>query len=116
MGITLHGFAVSDRFRTLAMMLCGMLMAMTPPALWFAWSTQLFLLVLLTGILAGVFYCLLARLEEPLNIDYPAQAHPTLSDDALAELTDAGPWIHHHSSGNRAAFKQRMDRLRNLLK
>lgn len=116
MGVTIGYSDILQRFNGVLQTLCGFVMAMTPPALWFAWTNQLFLLVLATGLFAGLGYCLLARFEEPMDTDYSADDHPTLNDDALAELTKTGPWIHHHSSGGRSVFQRRMDRFRKFLK
>ncbi len=55
---------MGKRLIDIAMILCGLVLAVTPPALWFAWSVNLFVGFLVMGAAAGTGYCLLARYRE----------------------------------------------------
>ncbi len=88
----------ADRLITLGLTLIGIVIVVTPLALWVAWTETIFLVVLVTGATAAALYGVLARFERP-----PAQIEPSdsvrpviLPKNFLLELQRLHPFIHHH--------------------
>ena len=52
---------------TAGLLLLGLVLMVTPLALWVAWTDAIFLMVLATGAMAGVLYCVLVRFERPAD-------------------------------------------------
>ncbi len=96
----------------------GLLLALTPPALWVAWTETGFIIVLATGATAGVLYWLLAGFQDPLLGDRGQARDPgsrqSLSDEFLAELSSLGPWTYHNRRMGDAAFRRKMESLLRL--
>ncbi len=88
----------ADSLITLGLTLIGIVMVLTPLALWVAWTETIFLVVLVTSATAAALYGVLARFEKP-----PAQGEPSdyvrpanLPDKFILELQRLHPFIHHH--------------------
>jgi hypothetical protein len=103
--------------RRFAATLFGLVVAVTPLALWVAWSDVMLLGVLLAGAAAAVLCGLLADDEDsdPARPRESGPAAPEAGERFLGELTDLGPWIHHNRLRPDARFAARMDRLRQAL-
>ena len=56
---------VGDGLISFAIVVLGLILMATPLALWVAWSKTVLLVVLATGIAAGVLICVLVRFERP---------------------------------------------------
>ena len=101
------------------LILLGLVLMMTPLAMWVAWTETIFLGVLATGATALVLYGVLDRFERPAN---PAQIETSdyvramnLTDEVIAELQDLHPFIHHHRPTGGSKFHTAMNRLKKHL-
>ena len=96
----------------------GLTLALTPLALWVAWTTTGFVIVLAAGAMAGVLYWLLAAYDDPLLGDRGQARDPgtrqVLSAEFLTELSRLGPWTYHHRRMGDAAFRRKMESLLRL--
>jgi len=101
------------------LILLGLVLMMTPLAMWVAWTETIFLGVLATGATALVLYGVLDRFERPAN---PTQSESSdyvramnLTDEVIAELQDLHPFIHHHRPTGGSKFHTAMNRLKKHL-
>ena len=96
----------------------GLILALTPPALWVAWTETGFVIVLAAGATAGVLYWLLAGFRDPLLEDRGQARAPretqSLTDEFLAQLSSLGPWTYHNRRLGDAAFRRKMESLLRL--
>ncbi len=100
----------------------GLYLALTPLALWVAWSKQA-LLQIAGGAVAAAAVFLLCRWaagdDGPADDARPKQTSriepPHVSDAFLAELSNMGPWIYHNRLTAEPGFARKMARLRELL-
>ncbi len=96
----------------------GLIMALTPPALWVARTETGFVIVLAAGATSGVLYWLLAGFQDPLLEDRRPARDPgtrqALSVEFLTELSRLGPWTYHHRRMGDAAFRRKMESLLRL--
>ena len=109
----------ADNLTNLGLLLLGLVLTATPLALWVAWTETLFLVVLATGAIAGVLYCLLLQFEKPAG---PAQRQAidhvrlgSVPDRNIEELQRLHPFIHHHRASGGPRFRAAMYRLKRLL-
>jgi len=93
--------------------LFGIVLALTPLALWVAWSIPVMLLVIASGIVATI--ALLLCLPSTHTERSSPTGRPTLSDEFLSELSSMGPFIYHHQPTGGHWFRMKMERLRKLL-
>jgi hypothetical protein len=108
-----------DSLITRGLILLGLVLMVTPLALWVAWTETIFLAVLATGATALVLYGVLDRFERPAN---PAQSETSdyvravnLPDKITAELQNLHPFIHHHRPSGGPKFRTAMNRLKKHL-
>jgi hypothetical protein len=109
----------ADSLITLGLILLGLVLMVTPLALWVAWTDTILFVVLAAGVSAGALYCVLVHFEKPAH---PGQGEPaghvrakTLPDKIIAELQELHPFIHHHRSSGGPKFQIAMDHLRKRL-
>ena len=109
----------ADSLITLGLMLLGLVLMVTPLALWVAWTETILIVVLATGATAGVLYCVLVRFERPAN---PAQSEPSdyvrvenLPDKIIEDLQRLHPFIHHHRPSGGSKFHAAMYHLKRHL-
>jgi hypothetical protein len=109
----------ADSLITLGLILLGLVLMVTPLALWVAWTDTILFVVLATGVTAGVLYCVLVHFEKPAH---PGQGG--LSDDVRAkilpekiivELQKLHPFIHHHRPSGGPKFQTAMYHLKKRL-
>ncbi len=84
---------------TIGMIVLGLILAITPLALWVAWTVPLFVMVVAVGGTAGVLICGLARTQVlvPPQSGLPDLKRKDIGFDKLVTaLTNAHPMIHHH--------------------
>ena len=116
MPVATNGLA--EALRTLGMGAFGLTLALTPLALWVAWTETGFVIVLAAGATAGLLYWLLAGFRDPLLEDRGQARAPgtrqALSDEFLAELSRLGPWTYHNRRLGDAAFRRKMESLLRL--
>ena len=110
---------ITDSLITLGLRLLGLVMMVTPLALWVAWTGTIFLAVLATFATAAVLYGVLFRFERPAN---PAQSEPSddvraviLPDKIIVELQKLHPFIHHHRPSGGSKFHTAMHHLKKHL-
>ncbi len=110
---------LADGLLTRGLIFLGLVLMMTPLALWVAWTETIFLAVLATGATALVLYGVLDRFERPVN---PAQSETSddvravnLPDEIIEELQDLHPFIHHHRPSGGPKFHTAMSRLKKHL-
>ncbi|MCG8689707.1 MAG: hypothetical protein MI806_00715, partial [Minwuiales bacterium] len=100
----------------------GLYLALTPLALWVAWSKQA-LLQIAGGTVAAAVLFLLCRWAagdnapaDKAEAKRPSRIEPPhVSDAFLAELSNMGPWIYHNRLTAEPRFARKMARLRELL-
>ena len=105
---------LADRILTPILVVLGFVLMVTPLALWAAWSETVLLIVLVTGALSAVLYCLLARFESP---DSPEQSpaavrREPLPDDLLDDLQSLHPFVYHNRLTREGRARRVMRRLR----
>ena len=92
----------------------------TPLALWVAWTETVLFIVLATGAMACVLYCLLVWYEERADLAPrgPTTHGPaeTVPDAFVAELHGLFPLTYHHRRLGDPRFQRKMDRLNRLLR
>jgi len=109
----------ADGLITRGLIFLGLVLMVTPLALWVAWTETIFLAVLATGATALVLYGVLDRFERPAN---PARRETSdhlravnLPDELIVELQDLHPFIHHHRPSGGPKFHTAMSRLKKHL-
>ena len=109
----------TDSLITHGLILLGLVLMVTPLALWVAWTETIFLGVLATGATALVLYGVLDRFERPAN---PAQSETSdfvraeiLPDEMILDLQNLHPFIHHHRPFGGPKFHTAMNRLKKHL-
>ncbi len=109
----------TDSLISRGLMLLGLLLEVTPLALWVAWTETIFIVVLVTGATAAALYGVLARFERPAN---PAQSEPSdnvragiLPDRIIVDLQSLHPFIHHHRPSGGPKFHTAMYHLKKHL-
>ncbi len=109
----------ADSLITRGLILLGLVLMMTPLALWVAWTETIFLGVLVTGATALVLYGVLDRFERPAHSAHSETSdyvRPViLPDKIIEELQDLHPFIHHHRPSGGSKFHTAMYRLKNQL-
>ncbi len=108
-----------DSLITRGLILLGLVLMVTPLALWVAWTETIFLAVLATGATALVLYGVLDRFERPVN---PARRETSddlravkMPNELIVELQDLHPFIHHHRPSGSPKFRTAMNRLKKHL-
>ena len=113
MPISTHGLL--EPLRWIALTALGLILAATPLALWVAWSQPVFVLILVTGGLAGVFFYLLyvdhSEPDERGRTDHREKIH-RLDERVLSELSDMGPFVYHNRLSGDSRFVAGMRRLK----
>jgi hypothetical protein len=110
---------LADSLITHGHILLGLVLMVTPLALWVAWTETIFLGVLVTGATALVLYGVLDRFERPAN---PAQSETSdhvraviLPDKIIGDLQKLHPFIHHHRPSGGSKFHTAMNHLKKHL-
>ena len=111
-------FPASGQLRSVAMTLCGLVLAITAPALWFAWTIELFAGFMVAGIAAGAIYCWLSGFEENIDLKrakYTLDDHPEIDDEALEAILSLAPFTCHNSSHPSSAYNRKIKRVKAVL-
>ena len=110
---------LADGLITPGLMLLGLVLMVTPLALWVAWTGTILIVVLAAGATAGVIYCVLVRFEKPAD---PARSEPSdyvrvknLPEKIIDELQRLHPFVHHHRPSGGSKFRAAMYRLKKEL-
>ena len=104
----------AERLITPVLVVLGLILMVTPLALWAAWSETVLLIVLAAGAAAALLYCLLARLEAPAPPAKNAAAlrPEPLPEDLLDELQSLHPFVYHNRLTREGRARRVMRRLR----
>ena len=109
----------ADSLITRGLILLGLVLMMTPLALWVAWTETIFLGVLATGATALVLYGVLDRFERPAN---PTQSESSdhvrariLPVKSIVELQNLHPFIHYRRQSGGPKFQIAMYHLKKHL-
>ena len=89
----------------------GVVLAVTPAALWFAWSASLVIAVMAVALAAAALLVLLTEEHER-----PAQEPAKLPEEFIDEVHRLFPLTYHHSAAGPARFRQAMNRMQELLR
>jgi hypothetical protein len=110
---------LAEALRNLGTVAFGVILMLTPLALWVAWTKTVFVVVLMLGAVAGALCCVLAAdpgsvLEDRRERSRP-ESTPTLPDEFVAGLHELFPLTYHHRRIGDPFFQRKMDRLKKLL-
>ena len=110
---------LAEALRNVGMIVFGIILALTPLALWVAWTETVFMIVLSVGAIAGVLCCVLADgpdavLEDRRELSRPRSTEPS-PDEFVAGLHGLFPLIYHHRRIGDPFFQRKLDRLKKLL-
>ena len=111
--------SVADRLSAIGMTGLGLILAVTPVALWVAWTETLFLAILAVALLSAALLVLLAHFTQPeaghpRTRDGGEEAAVVLPDDFVSEVHRIFPLTYHHSLAGRARFRRAMEKLLRL--
>jgi hypothetical protein len=111
---------VIDLFRSITMTMFGIILSLIPPALWFAWTETMLLVVVAIGVVSAGALVALAD-SEPEDRENPQAAASVakrriLADRSIVEIHRIFPLTYHHSLVDKTRFRQAMDKVRQLLK
>jgi hypothetical protein len=109
-----------DTLRSAAATILGATLAVVPLALWVAWTETILLAVVAIGAASAVLLVVLAERDAAIadgsRSEHHADARPTITDEAVAEIHRVFPLTYHHSLKPRARFLRAMERLARRMK
>jgi hypothetical protein len=103
----------------MAMTVLGIVLSLVPPALWFAWSETVLLVVAAIGMVSAAMLIVVADLtgsDENRRPPDDLAGRRSLSEHAVAEIHRISPLTYHHSLIEKARFRRAMDKVRQLIK
>jgi hypothetical protein len=107
------------RVRFLSVSALGMIVLISPLALWVSWTEWMFVAVIVAGLTAAALYCLWDRSPCPGRSEPPGRrATRTVSavDDALlAELSNLNPMVYHNRLSVESRLQATLDRIKQAL-
>ncbi len=110
---------LGEGLREFALGALGIILVLSLPAIWVAWTGQMLVVVLAIAATAGVFYCALYGYHQSLSSDHPNLPVPKrtqiLTDRFVAEVHSLFPLIYHNRRPGDPVFQRKMDRLKSLL-
>ncbi|HJU72315.1 MAG TPA: hypothetical protein VJ717_01105 [Gemmatimonadaceae bacterium] len=92
----------------------GIVLALVPVALWVAWTTRVWVIVVAVGVVAAALLVALGYWG-PQADECASDAKPELPDEAIAAIQEVFPLTYHHSFRQTARFRRAMDALRRVL-
>lgn len=110
---------VAEVSRSITMTILGIILSLVPPALWFAWTETILLVVIAVGVVSAAALVVLADLG-PRGVEdgHGAASVATrrdLADRSVAEIHQIFPLTYHHSFVEKTRFRQTMQKVRQLL-
>ncbi|MCG8354140.1 MAG: hypothetical protein MI920_01080 [Kiloniellales bacterium] len=110
---------LTDGLVAAGLLVLGLVLMVTPLALWVAWSPMVLVIILATSVVAGALYCLLVRFERPVA---PTSREPAdrgrredLPEQIVDELQSFHPFIYHNRLSRERKFDGAMRRLKRYL-
>jgi hypothetical protein len=108
--------AYSNRVADVLMMILGLIMLVTPLALWVAWSNTVFFVTLLVGLGSTWGYWAIYRAADAVihpprsGGEFPRQ----VSEEAMRVLHAGWPWYCHHTTDGTSNFRSTMNKFADL--
>jgi hypothetical protein len=99
---------LAQRLSSIATTLLGVILAVTPVALWVAWSAGLVLAVMAVALVAAGLLVLLAESSPPQR---PDGGKVVLPPHFIEEVHELFPLTYHHSARGPSRFRRAMERL-----
>jgi hypothetical protein len=97
----------------------GIVLAVTPVALWIAWTATLVVCVMLVAIVSAALFVLLTELLHQRTQNQSGRegtgSGATLPDEFIEEVHRLFPLTYHHSRLETSRFRQAMKRLSRLI-
>ena len=93
--------------RTVATTILGVILAVTPVALWISWTASLLFGVMAVALVSAVLLVLLTESSPQAGND----GRVTLPERFIEEVHELFPLTYHHSMRGRARFRSTMKRL-----
>ena len=111
------GTALADRLTAAATTLLGAILAITPVALWIAWSATVLFIVVAVAIASAGLFVLLSELAQRDAGQSPAdEGRVVLSDEFIVEVHKLFPLTYHHSLLETARFRRAMEKLSHMIR
>ena len=108
---------MADRLSAVGTTLLGVILAVTPVALWIAWSATVLFIVVAVAIASAGLLVLLAELAQRTARQSPAaDDRLVLPDEFIAEVHELFPLTYHHSRLETARFRRAMEKLARIIK
>ena len=105
---------LAERLTGVATTLLGVILALTPAALWIAWTASLAIAVLATALAAAGLLVLLTEESPPSRNGQDGRV--ALPEGFIDEVHAVFPLTYHHSSAGPSRFRLAMKRAQELLK
>src|SRR5262245_60580920 len=99
---------VAQQLSRVATTVLGVLLALTPAALWIAWSASLVIAVMAVALMAAALLVLLTEASPPRAHD---EGRTELPPHFMDEMHRLFPLTYHHSARGPLRFRRAMDRL-----
>ena len=110
----------AERLRTAVMTCSGIVVALTPPAMWMAGSPNVLGLIIGTGFTAAMIFCLLAFYDDNHTEERSEPVEREMTqvtfDEFIKTMHRLYPLTFHHGRRNDSVFAREMARLKRLLK
>ncbi len=106
---------LADRLYEIAVVVLGMILAISPLALWVAWSETVFIVVLGVGAVAMGLLLALITLGDENDVDRRGRGRPIASPELIAEMHRLMPFTYHHRSLGDPRIRRKMAKLRALM-
>lgn len=104
---------VGDVLREIVLAALGIILVLSLPAIWVAWTGTMLIGIVVTGVLSGVIYCLLHAFHDknrdPRPDPFYSTWKPILNDQFIAEVQSLYPMIYHHRSIDDPGFQRKME-------
>ncbi len=108
---------LADRLYQIALVVLGMILALSPLALWVAWSETVFVVVLGVGAVAmGLLFALISLGDENDVDRRAAGKQPILNPELIAEMHRLMPFTYHHRRLGDPRIRRKMAKLRALMR
>ena len=108
---------LANRLVAIATTLLGAILALTPVALWIAWTATVLFTVMAVAVVSAGLLVLLTELAQPAANRSPAvDGRVVLPDEFIAEVHQLFPLTYHHSMHETARFRRAMEKLSRMIR
>ena len=106
-----------ERFAAVGSTVLGVMLTVTPVALWVAWTPTVLFVVVAVAIASAGLFVLLTEFRQPNAGRSPAaDGRALLPDEFIAEVHELFPLTYHHSRLETTRFRRAMERLSRMIK